>query len=223
MFENGMFDFFNGRRTLEDPRKNVVVSRHELEKLLEDRKALEIITEKFKALAKKNETMEEEMKAIKNDLQKIEILKEEKQEAVNSSIRARADLENYKKLTERQNNNYKLQATANLLKKIISHHDDLVRAVKITDSSENGTQIKRGLDMMIKNLEKLLLEENVVPMNCEGEKFDPYKQEALMVREVDGIPDNTILEELEKGYFYHGEVLRPARVIISKNISTKSE
>lgn len=218
-----MFDFFNGRRTLEDPRKKVVLLQEEYEKLLEDREALELLSEKFKELALKNKALEEEMKLLKSELHQIDSLKQEKQEVLNSLIRAKADLENYKKLIERQNNNYKLQATTNILKKIISHHDDLVRAVKNVDSQENGIQVKKGFEMVIKNLEKILIEENVIPMNCEGEKFDPYKQEVLMVREEDEIPENTILEELEKGYFYHGEVLRPARVVISKKPTTISK
>ncbi len=54
-------------------------------------------------------------------------------------------------------------------------------------------------------------------MESEGQKFDPYKHEAMMVEEGrDDLPENTIVEVLDKGYFLKSKVLRPAKVKISK-------
>ena len=53
-------------------------------------------------------------------------------------------------------------------------------------------------------------------MNCEGQKFDPYKQEVIIVEDRDDLPENTIIEELDKGYYYNNKVLKPAKVKISK-------
>ena len=54
-------------------------------------------------------------------------------------------------------------------------------------------------------------------MESEGQKFDPYKHEAMMVEEGrDDLPENTIIEVLDKGYFINSKVLRPAKVKISK-------
>ena len=69
----------------------------------------------------------------------------------------------------------------------------------------------------MKNFEKLLVEEGVESMNSEGEKFDPYKHEAVIVEEGrNDLPENTILEEITKGYYFKDKVLRPAMVKISK-------
>ncbi|MFX1397690.1 MAG: nucleotide exchange factor GrpE [Promethearchaeota archaeon] len=220
MFENGMFDFFSGRRALEDPRKKVVITREEYDKLLENRNSFDLLSEKFKDLKIENQELKEEIQLLREEKQKFENLEEEKQEILNSLARARADFENYRKLTERQNKNYKLQATAHILKKIISHHDDLVRSTTALNSIQEADQLKKGLEMVIKNLEKILTDENVVPMNCVGEKFDPYKHEVIMVKEDNEITENTILEELDEGYFYNNEVLRPAKVVISKKPTT---
>jgi molecular chaperone GrpE len=62
----------------------------------------------------------------------------------------------------------------------------------------------------------LLKEEGVKGMNPIGEKFDPYKHEALFVEENDNFPENTIIEELDKGYYLNNMVLKPAGVKISK-------
>ena len=53
-------------------------------------------------------------------------------------------------------------------------------------------------------------------MNSVGEKFDPYKHEALLVEERDDVPENTILEEIDKGYYINNEILKPAGVKVSK-------
>ena len=76
--------------------------------------------------------------------------------------------------------------------------------------------------MIVKNFEKFLEEENVIPMNCEGQVFDPYKHEAMLIQEKEDLPDNVIIEELDKGYYLNNEVLRPARVAISKKSTTKT-
>ncbi|GAG57778.1 unnamed protein product [marine sediment metagenome] len=89
------------------------------------------------------------------------------------------------------------------------------KAVKL--AMDHGINMKKGFEMLLKNFEKLLREEGVEPMDCEGEKFDPFKHEALMVEECDGgLPENVILEELHKGFMYKDKVLRPTKVKISK-------
>jgi molecular chaperone GrpE len=62
-----------------------------------------------------------------------------------------------------------------------------------------------------------LEEEGVKELNSKGEKFDPYKHEVLLVEVNDDLPENTIIEELDKGYFFKDKVLRPAKVKISKH------
>ena len=54
------------------------------------------------------------------------------------------------------------------------------------------------------------------PINSEGQIFDPYKHEVLNCIE-SNLPENTIIEELDQGYYFNNQVLRPAKVIISKN------
>ena len=82
---------------------------------------------------------------------------------------------------------------------------------------ENMDGIRNGLEIIVKNFQKLLEEEGVRAMNAEGEIFDPYKHEALMVDDGrDNLPENTILEELDKGYYINDKILKPAKVRISK-------
>ena len=101
-------------------------------------------------------------------------------------------------------------------------HDDLIRVYHILEVTENRESMIKGFEILIKNFEKLLNYENVKPMNCEGEKFDPYKLEVMIVEERDDLPENTIIKELEKGYYFNNIVLRPAKVKISKKSSLQN-
>ncbi len=106
-----------------------------------------------------------------------------------------------------------------MLKKLIKHYEDLLRAFNVLDLIEKGESVKKGFKMIIENFEKFLEEEGVKPMLSEGEKFDPYKHEALLVEENEKFLENTIIEELNKGYFLNNKVLKPAGVKISKTKS----
>ena len=154
---------------------------------------------------------------MKDDGRKFKELMEEKEKFMNSLLRVRADFENYKKRSERENERYRDYVMEVILKKLIDHYDDLLRALNLLKVFNNMDGIKNGFEIIVKNFEKILKEEGVKPMNSEGEKFDPYKHEAVIVEEgLDDLPENTILEELTKGYYFKDKVLRPAKVKISK-------
>jgi molecular chaperone GrpE len=154
---------------------------------------------------------------MKDDSRKFKELMEEKEKFLNSLLRVRADFENYRKRSERENSRYKEYVTETILKKLIEHYDDLTRALNLIEMLDNMEGIKNGFEIIVKKFEKLLFEETVKPMNSEGEKFDPYKHEAIIVEEGrDDLPENTILEEITKGYYIKDKILRPAKVKISK-------
>ena len=175
-----------------------------------------LLAEEHKRIKTKNDELLKEIDDLKDDSRKLKQLEEDNKEFFNSLLRVRADFENYQKRTERENERYKTLATEKILKKLIQHYDDLIRALNILEVIENGESMKKGFKLLVKNFEKLLEEEGVRAMNCEGEKFDPYKQEAMMVEVRDDLPENTIIEEMDKGYFFNNNILRPAKVKISK-------
>mgnify|MGYP001134843466 CR=1 FL=1 len=176
--------------------------------------------QKYENLKKENEELKEKNGELKQQLDEahaqIKNLKEQNEKFLNRLQRLQADYENYKKRVDRDSANYKRFATEKIVRKLVSHYDDLKRARDIINTRENDHSIKKGFEMILKNFEKLLQEEGIEPMECEGEKFDPYKHDAMLVREDNEKPENTVLEELEKGYYFNKEVLRPAKVVVSK-------
>ena len=175
-----------------------------------------LLAEEHKRIKTKNDELIKEIDDLKDDSRKLKQLEEENKEFLNSLLRVRADFDNYQKRSVRENERYKTAIMENILRKLVQHYDDLNRALNMLEVIENGESMKIGFKMLVKNFDKFLEEEGVKPMNCEGTKFDPYKHEAMMVEECDDLPENTIIEEIEKGYFFNNKVLRPARVKISK-------
>ena len=108
------------------------------------------------------------------------ILQEQTEKYYNSLIRVQADFDNYKKIAIRDKNRVEVQAKERLLKRLLRHYDDLLRTKKAIEVLERTDDMKKGFEMIVKNFEKFLEEENVSPMNCEGEAFDPYKTQDML-------------------------------------------
>ncbi|TFF93292.1 MAG: nucleotide exchange factor GrpE [Promethearchaeota archaeon] len=209
-------DYHNGFfRDNRDSNKNLRISKEEYIGLKDKANRYDALKEEINTLQKENKKLSQELDKLSKVTENVESFKEKSEKYLNSLQRVQADFENYKKRIDKEKENYRFYAVQRILKKLVSHYDDLKRAQKIIDVLDNES-VKQGFRMIVKNFEKLLAEEGVKAMECKGEKFDPYKHDALLVQEDNNLPNNTILEELDKGYYYNDKVLRPARVSVSK-------
>jgi molecular chaperone GrpE len=219
VFEDYYDEVFNGRRSLEDPNRKVTISKDKYKNLMETAEKYEMLVKKMdQVLARKTE-LENQIEILKEDGRRFKDLEEKTEKYLNSLLRTQADFDNYKKANQRENERYRARIKEDMLKKLIKHYEDLLRAYNVLDLIEKGESVKKGFKMIIENFEKFLEDEGVKPMCCEGEKFDPYKHEALMVEENEKLPENTIIEEINKGYYLNNKILRPSGVKISKTKS----
>jgi molecular chaperone GrpE len=219
VFEDYYDEFFNTRKSLEDPYRKVTISKDTYKKLVETAEKHEMLVKKMdQVLAKKTE-LENQIEILKEDGRQLKDLEEKTEKYLQSLLRTQADFDNYKKANHRENERYRARVKEDMLKKLIKHYEDLLRAFKVLDLLDKGESVKKGFRMIVENFEKFLEDEGVEPMHSEGEKFDPYKHEALMVEENEKLPENTIIEELNKGYYLNNKILRPSGVKISKTKS----
>ncbi len=128
--------------------------------------------------------------------------------------RLQAEIENYCKRVEKQRTESAGMASEKLIVKLLLVVDDFERA--LAQLKDVPAETRKGIEMIFKNLHKILDEERVEPIKSVGEKLDPYKHEVLMQVESEQ-PDDIILEELQKGYTMNGKVIRYAKVKISKH------
>ena len=147
--------------------------------------------------------------------ERIEKAEAEAKEAYDRFLRASAELENYKKRTQKEMADFRKYANASLLKELLGVVDNLERAIESSSGSKEDGQLSVGLDLTIKELLKIFKTFHVSPIESLGEPFDPGYHQAMMQQETVDQPENVVLNELQKGYMIHDRLLRPAMVVVS--------
>jgi len=127
-----------------------------------------------------------------------------------------ADFENYKKMVARERERYEMCATEELTKSLLPLIDNLEIAIASAKQNEDRASFVEGIELIYKDLMAVLGKEGLKPIKAVGEKLDPYKHEVIMTVVDHGLPEDTVLEELEKGYTLGSKVMRTSKVKVSK-------
>ena len=152
---------------------------------------------------------DEEIEKLQEDLEKQEA---ETQEYVSLSQRLQADFENFKKITDKRNQELIKFANENVIKEFLDCYEDFGRALEI----ENDKDLREGIELTYNKFKDILKKEGVEEIPAEGEKFDLNKHEALMVQESEDVENGYVIKELMKGYMYKDKVLKYSKVIVCK-------
>lgn len=155
---------------------------------------------------------------IKKLRAKLKACEAEKSEYLTGWQRAKADLINARKRDEADRLEFTKFASEQLIRDIIPvlEHYDMARGHK--DSWEKVDETWRiGIESIINQLKKALLDNGLIELNPVGEKFDYSKHEAISYESVnDPKQDHFILGVIQKGYFLNGKMLRPAKVKVGE-------
>ncbi|MFQ5840845.1 MAG: nucleotide exchange factor GrpE [Thermodesulfobacteriota bacterium] len=130
-------------------------------------------------------------------------------------LRVQAELENYKKRVEREKSSLVKYGNEELIKEILPVIDNLERAIN-HPSGENSDGLKEGVKITLNQLLQVLEKFGVTPVPSVGEPFDPSKHEAMMQVESTDHEPNTVVTELQKGYFLNDRLIRPAMVSVAQ-------
>lgn len=149
----------------------------------------------------------EELTHKLEELQKLLAISEDKLK------RSLADFLNLEKKTRNDIENGINDKLDKFMLNFLTIYDDLIRAKNILIKENVNAQ---GLDSILKNIDSLLTEYSVSPINALGEIFDPNLHEAISVVVDESLDENTITKEIRKGYISHKRTLRPTLVEISK-------
>lgn len=139
-----------------------------------------------------------------------------KQEYLDRLLRLHADFDNFKKRNLKEKENFIKFATESLIFELISILDNFERAFESANKMSDYKTLHQGVDMILKELHKLLEKNGVKSIECLGKAFDPIQQEAIDRIESDKYPENTVVEEVQKGYLLEDRLIRPAVVKVSK-------
>ncbi|MBQ2614147.1 MAG: nucleotide exchange factor GrpE [Clostridia bacterium] len=127
-------------------------------------------------------------------------------------MRTAAEFDNFKKRSQREKSEVYSTAVCDTVEKLLPVLDNLERAVSVEDAE--AANVLEGVKMIQKQFVDALAAIGVLPMDAVGKPFDPEKHNAVMTEESDQ-EENTVLEELMKGYVYQDKVVRHAMVKVS--------
>ncbi len=130
-------------------------------------------------------------------------------------LRLRAEFENFKKRMEKEKADSIKFGNESLLRAILPIIDNLDRAIEHGKDLAECSSLLEGVRMTHKQFIGILERFGMKTFSAQGEIFDPERHEALYHEESDQEP-NRVIGEVEKGYLFHDRLLRPAKVIVSK-------
>ncbi len=125
--------------------------------------------------------------------------------------RLQADFENYIKRTKKEFEKVTMEAKASVIRSLLSVVDSFEASLESINDSETA----KGVRMIYDSFIKLLKEEGLEPIKSIGERLNPFLHEVLLKEESDEEED-TIIDEIQKGYLFRGLLLRSSKVKISK-------
>jgi molecular chaperone GrpE len=135
------------------------------------------------------------------------------EEAHQKLLYAMAEVDNVKKRSDKIVVERLASGRRALLGKFLPIIDNLYRALAFEIASD---RLREGLQATLRGFEAALTSEQVKQINVLGLPFDPRLAEAIGTRETDDVADNTVVDEVQRGYLLGDELLRPAQVIVSK-------
>lgn len=180
------------------------------DEIKEMKKKLKLQDEELKDTQKELKTKNEELANIEKDLEN----KDEKLKEYTSHIqRLQADFENFKKQNEKQKQDIIKFANENLIINILDSYEDLGRAI---EQSKTEKELREGVELIYSKLKSALEKEGLEEIPTKGEKFDPFKHEALMAEASDDHENGEIIDELMKGYSLKDKVIKYSKVRVCK-------
>ena len=155
----------------------------------------------------------------------LDVEKKRSEEYLNRLRYLQADFDNLKKRCDRQLTEAKSYATERLVLELLDVVDELELAVKTGQTAEPESQLLVGVQMTLKKFRKVLEQEGVSPIECEGQVFDPTTHNAVEKIEREGVKGCIVGEEVRKGYVMKGKVIRPSivKVEVPPSQSSKSQ
>jgi len=157
---------------------------------------------------KEKNKYKEEIDKLKKDIKK-------KEEEV---LIAKADLVNYRKRKDEEVVRMLKFCNEDLIKQILPIMDNFERAIKLDDNNldDEVSKFLEGFKMIYCNMQNVMGNFEVKPIDGANKPFDPVYHNAIMVEKVEGIEPGMVIEVLQKGYIYKDKVIRPAMVKVSE-------
>lgn len=132
-----------------------------------------------------------------------------------SLLRLQAEFENLKKRSEKEREDFFLHATSSLVSRLLPVIDNFERALATDQAAAGEEAFREGVALIYRQMMEELRKEGLRPIDAMGEVFDPSEHEAVATGSSPDHPPNTVIDELQKGYYFQKRLLRPAMVRVN--------
>ena len=140
-------------------------------------------------------------------------LKKQRDDYYDRLLRKTAEFDNYRKRTDRERLQLSDAVAADLLQELLPLVDDMERALRAEGSGEG---IRKGVELIHKQLLEILRKRGVRPIEALGADFDPHYHMAVAHEPANDRRDGEVIEEFRRGYMLGDRLLRPAMVKVAK-------
>ncbi len=162
------------------------------------------------------EDQEEETTSYREEISalvgELELARKERNEYLEDMLRMKAELENSRKRQEKERSRFTQLASERVVRELLPVLDNLERALEVEGDVREGVRATR--DQLVGVLDR----EGLAPVLSDGESFDPAFHEAVMSQPSEEHEEDTVIQTLERGYVLNGKTIRPAKVIVAKQV-----
>ncbi|HZS26733.1 MAG TPA: nucleotide exchange factor GrpE [Candidatus Angelobacter sp.] len=146
----------------------------------------------------------------------LQKLRTERDNLFDRLARLQAEFDNYRKRAAKEKDDFRDFAVSDAARNLLPVLDSFNLAMK--NASARPEDLRKGIELIHKQLQDVLQKLNVQRIPAQGEPFDPRVHEAIEVVESNEVPDHHVLEELQPGYRIRERLLRPAMVRVAKKV-----
>lgn len=163
----------------------------------------------------KKESRKEKKERKKEEKEKKDKKDEQIEELKDRVTRQMAEFENFRKRTEKEKSQMFEVGVKTMVEKILPVVDNFERGLAQLPEDKKDDSFVEGMNMIYKQIMTAFDEIGVKPIEAVGKEFDPNLHNAVMHVDDDTLPDNSIVEEFQKGYIYHDQVVRHSMVKVA--------
>lgn len=156
--------------------------------------------------------MQEEIEALKGQVEKLTGDLQEKKDRL---LRLQADFDNFRRRSAKEREEISAVVTQNFCKDMLPLLDNFERAMAAETKDVEAFQ--KGVEMIFTQFQEVLKKNGLEQIEAVGQKFDPNFHQAVMRVEDPEKEDDTVAQELQKGYMVKGRVIRPSMVQVVSN------
>ena len=148
---------------------------------------------------------------------KVEELEEERDALKDRLLRLQAEFENYRKRVQKEMEEFREQAHGAVICDILYILDNMERALEAAEKGADRESLLQGMRLIHKQFKEVLKRFGVEEIEALYAKFDPNLHQAVMqVNGEEEEKDQTVVQEVEKGYLLKGRLLRPSKVVVCR-------